>query len=289
MNVSARLGRTVRLGLPAAILLLLAAPRVTRAQSAADIVRRVVGNELWYSDHDHARWMYADDYKSPAKNLVKLIIQTPNGDLSEIIRNYGHTPSPQVHRADMARMKRMVNDPSFRAQQRQNERHDDQQAQNLLKMLPDAFIWQIDSRGNGRIRLSYSPNPSFSPPTMSSRVLAAMSGTMVVDERQMRLEDLFGRLDKPVEFGWGLLGHLNAGGTFQVIRSEIAPSEWQITGTHVHISGHILFFKDIGDQEDEVTRDYHQVPDGVDLEKARQMLLDGEVAKTLGVSDPFAH
>jgi hypothetical protein len=289
MNKSVRVERISLICLPLALLFLLAAPRVMHAQSAQDIVRKVVGNELWYSDHDHTRWMYEDDYKSPSKNQVKLVIQTPTGNLSEIIQNYGQTPSAQMHQADLRRMNRTVHDPSYRAQQRQNERHDDQQAQNLLKMLPDAFIWRIDSREGGKIRLSYHPNPNFSPPSMASRVLASMSGTMVVNERQMRLEDLFGRLDKPVEFGWGLLGHLNAGGTFQVIRSEIAPGEWQITGTHVHISGHALFFKDIGDQEDEITKDYHPVPDGVDLEKAQQMLLNGEVARMLGVSGSFVH
>jgi hypothetical protein len=287
MNESARLERTLRICLSVAVLLLFAAPRVTLAQSADDIVRKVVGNELWYSDHDHSRWMYEDDYKSPSKDQVKLVIQTPQANLSQIIQSYGRTPSPQMHQADLARLKKTVNDASYRAQLRQNERHDDQQATNLLKMLPDAFIWQIDGRENGIIRLSYHPNPKFSPPTMSSRVLAAMSGTMTVDERQMRLENLFGRLDKPVEFAWGLLGRLNAGGTFQVIRSEVAPKEWQITETHVHISGHALFFKDIGDQEDDVTSRYHPVPDGVDMEKAQQMLLDGEVAKTLGVAYPF--
>jgi hypothetical protein len=281
-------GKTFRVCLSVAALLLAAAPRMALGQSAVEIVRKVVDNELWYSDHDHSTWMYEDAYKSPTKNLVKLVIQTPEGSLSEIIENYGHTPSPQVHRADLARMERMVNDPSLRAQQRRNEQHDDQQTTNLMKMLPDAFIWHIDNRENGEIRLSYHPNPNFSPPSMSSRVLAAMSGTMVVQADQMRIEDLFGRLDQPVEFAWGLLGHLNAGGTFHVIRSQIGPHEWQITQTHVHISGHILFFKNIGDQEDEVTSDYHPVPSGVDLEKAAEMLRDGEVAKILGVADPFS-
>lgn len=289
MNESVRFHRILRASLPLALLLLLAAPRAAHAQSAQDIVRKVVGNELWYSDHDHTRWMFEDDYQSPSKNQVKLVIQTPQGNLSEIIQSFGQTPAPAVHQADLIRMNRTVHDPSFRAQQRQNERHDDQQAENLLRMLPDAFLWHIDGRDHGKIRLSYHPNPNFSPPSMASRVLASMSGTMVVNERQMRLEDLFGRLDKPIEFGWGLFGRLNAGGTFQVIRSEIAPNEWQITGTHVHISGHALFFKNIGDQEDEVTRNYHHVPEGVDLEKAQQMLLHGDVARILEVSDPWSH
>jgi hypothetical protein len=116
---------------------------------------------------------------------------------------------------------------------------------------------------------------------MSGRVLAAMSGTLVVDEREMRLKSLSGHLDKDVVFGWGLLGRINAGGTFQIIREEVGPGSWQITQTHVHISGHALFFKTIGDQEDEVTSDYHRTPAGVDLDKAAQMLRDGEVAREL--------
>lgn len=288
MNEAIPAGKVFRACLGVLFLLLVAAPRLVLAQSAGEIVQKVVGNELWYSEHDHTSWMYVDRYKSPTKDLVKLAIQTRDGNLSEIIEDHGKTPSAQVHEADLARIKKMVTSASYRAQQRKNAEHDDKQATNLLKMLPDAFVWKVEGRKNGVIRLSYHPNPDFSPPTMSSRVLAAMSGTMTVDAEQMRLEDLFGRLDQPVEFAWGLLGHLNAGGTFQVTRTQVAPHEWQITGTHVHISGHILFFKDIGDQEDEVTSDYHRVPPGTDLVKASQMLENGEVAKILGVADPFA-
>jgi hypothetical protein len=56
---------------------------------------------------------------------------------------------------------------------------------------------------------------------------------------------------------------------------------------HVHISGHALFFKTIGDQEDEITSDYHHVPEDVDINKAAQMLKDGAVARELHVETPF--
>lgn len=286
------ISRTLHL-FPLVVLLLAATPGLVAAQSSDEpqsadaIVKKVVGNELWYSDHDHSRWMYKDAYKSPSKNQVKIVIQTSQANLSEIIENNGQPPSPQLHQSDLNHMNQVVNDPSLRAQMRRNEQHDDQQATNLLKMLPNAFIWKIDGRENGEIRLSYQPNPKFNPPSMSARVLAAMAGTMTVDESQMRLKDLYGRITQSVEFGWGLLGHIDAGGTFQVLRSEIAPQEWQITETHVHISGHALFFKNIGDQEDEVTSDYHPVPPEVDLQKAADMLRNGQVARTLGVQTNF--
>lgn len=258
-----------------------------RAQSAADIVRTVVNNELNADATDHSSWMYKDAYRSPDKNIVKIVIETHQGNLSELIDDSGHPPTAQEHQADLSKIQQMLTDPSYRARLKQNEQHDGQQARSLLKLLPQAFIWKIDSRDNGNITLSFHPDPNFSPPSMSAKVLAAMSGTIVVDEKQMRLRLIDGHLDQPVEFAWGLLGKIDAGGRFKVVREEVAPGEWQITQTHVHISGHALFFKTIGDQEDEESSDYHRVPDDMTLQKAAAMLQDGEVAHELGVEAHF--
>ncbi len=266
------------------LLVLTVFPRQSSAESAQEIVSKVVHIEIEADLRDHSRWMYRDAYKSPTQDVVKLIIQTPQGNLSQIIEDNGHPPTPQDRQADQNRIQQMLTNPSLRQRQQRNENHDSQQATDLMNMLPKAFLWQIDSQENGEIRLSYKPNPNFSPPSMSARVLASMSGTMVVDADQTRLKSLTGRLMQPVEFAWGLLGHLDAGGTFQIIRNEIAPGIWQITQTHVHISGHVLFFKNIGDQEDEVTSDFRPVPDGVDLSEAARMLRDGEVARQVGVT-----
>lgn len=275
--------------LPALLLpaLLVALPRPARAQAPVDIVRRVVTNELNADANDHTSWMYRDAYRSPDKNIVKMVIETHQGNLSEIVEDSGHAPSANEHQADLSRIQQMVNDPSYRAHLRQNEQHDGQQATNLLKMLPDAFIWTIAGRSHGDITLDFHPDPKFSPPSMSAKVLCAMSGNIVVDEQQMRLKVIDGHLDQPVEFGWGLFGKINAGGRFKVVRSEVSPREWQITETHVHISGHALFFKTIGDQEDETTSDYHVVPPDTTLEKAADMLRNGEVARELGVEGHF--
>jgi len=262
---------------------LLLAPLQARAQSADEIVRKVVGNELWADGHDHSRWMYRDAYKSPDKDIVKMAIETPQGNLSMVIEDHGQPPSSQEHQADLARIQRMVTDPTFRAQQKKNEQHDGQQARDMLQMLPDAFVWTIVNRSGDDVTLSFHPNPNFSPGSMNAKVLAAMSGTMVVDETVMRLKALRGHLDQPVEFAWGLLGHLDAGGVFRIERADIGDGSWQITGMHVHISGRALFFKTIGDQEDEVTSDYHPVPADVNIQKAAEMLRDGEVARILGI------
>jgi hypothetical protein len=184
-------------------------------------------------------------------------------------------------------MQQIVTDPALRARMKKNEEHDGQQARDMMNLLPNAFVWHVIDHANGDITLSFNPAPSFSPDSMSARVLASMSGTLVVDEHAMRLKKLAGHLDKDVVFGWGLLGRINSGGTFEIVRQDVGFGSWQIIQTHVHISGHALFFKSIGDQEDEVTSDYHRTPDGVDLNKAAEMLRNGEVAKELHVEAHF--
>jgi hypothetical protein len=267
--------------LPIAVLLCAAAPLPARAQSARDIVATMVDNEVRIEAADHSRWMYRDAYQSPEKDVVRLIIQTPGANLSETVEDHGRPPSPQEHQADLAHMQQILSDPALRARMQRSEAHDGQQADDLMKMLPNAYLWTIVSRQNGEITLQSRPNPGFSPPSMSARVMSSMSGSLVIRERDMRLVKLTGRLMQPVNFAWGLFGHLDAGGTFEIMRTEIAPGIWQITQTHVHISGHALFFKSIGDQEDEVTSDYKPVPDSVDMYKAAAMIRDGELARDL--------
>ena len=257
------------------------------AQSAEEIVRKVVHNELDADFNDHTAWMYRDVYQSPDKNIVKLVVETRQGNLSEVVEDSGHPPSAEEHQNDLNRMQQIVVDPALRARMKRAEQHDGQQARDMMTMLPNAFVWHVIDHKNGEITFSFYPAPSFSPDSMNAKVLAAMSGTMVVDEQAMRLKKLSGHLDHDVTFGWGLLGRINAGGTFSIERQDVGYGSWQITQMHVHISGHALFFKTIGDQEDEVTSDYHRTPDGVDLNKASEMLRNGEVARELHVETHF--
>ncbi len=260
-----------------------ASTRIAQAQSADEIVRKVVHNELDADFNDHTSWMYRDAYKSPDKDIVKLVIETQQGNLSEIVEDGGRPPSAEVRQNDLNRIQQLVSDPALRAREKRAEQHDGQQARDMMNMLASAFVWHVIDHANGDLTLSFNPAPSFSPDGMNAKVLAAMSGTMVVDEQQMRLKRLSGHLNKDVVFGWGLLGRINAGGTFEIVRQDVGFGSWQIIQTHVHISGHALFFKTIGDQEDEITSNYHRTPDGVDLNKAAQMLRDGDVARELHV------
>jgi hypothetical protein len=60
-----------------------------------------------------------------------------------------------------------------------------------------------------------------------------------------------------------------------VVRTQVGPGVWDITTTHIHIQGHALIFKSIGEEQDEVTSHYHRTPKSLSLEDAAKMLKDG--------------
>jgi hypothetical protein len=142
----------------------------------------------------------------------------------------------------------------------------------MLRLLPNAFLWTVKSDTAEATTLAFTPDPDFSAPSMEARVFAAMAGEIVVNKPQNRIQTIRGKLIRDVKFGYGILGKMQEGGTFNVERRELAPRIWQITESHVHINGHVLFFKTISEQEDEVKSDFRPTPPATTLEQAANLL-----------------
>jgi hypothetical protein len=235
-----------------------------RAQDPKTIVQQAVNAELQVSRTDHTHWRYNESEMDGSRYVV---VETQYG---EVKRHIG--ASEATLREDDDYNQRFAHDPALQQKQRQSGLHDDREATELLNEMPVAFVWKLERETADEIALSYQPNPDYRPPDMESRVMGQMAGTMVVSKPGHRIKTFKGRLSQDISIGWGLLARIHQGGTFDVERRQIAPDEWAITETHVHISGHALFFKTIGQQEDEVKTDFTPVPAGTTLEQAVGML-----------------
>ena len=223
---------------------------------AQTAVRAAVNAELNSARTDHSAWCYRDHDDQPDRNALYQVIETPKGDLKRMIELNGHPLAGSAEQQEIQRIRDFVDSPSEQARERREGAHDDAQARELLTMLPNAFLWSVAGENPQEIILRFKPNPDFRPPDMQSRVLGVMAGEMVIARDGNRIQTLKGTLTDDVKFGFGLLGKIDKGGTFDVERREIAPGHWQITQTHVHIGGHALLFKTIGQQEDEVKSDW---------------------------------
>lgn len=240
------------------------------AKPAKEIVRTAMQAELAADKNDHTRWRYRVA-KKDGTDTVSIVVETDHGSVKRTIMKNGRSLTEAEAKLEDEHVQRFIHDSAQLAKQKKDGLQDGKNAEELLNMLPEAFTWKVVSEDAQRITLHFDPNPGFSPPDMQGRVLGTMAGTLVVSKGQNRIETISGKLTQDVTIGWGLLGRLREGGTFRVERREVAPGLWQIVETHVHIEGKALFFKTIGEQQDEVQTEFTQVPPGTTLEQAAEM------------------
>ncbi len=238
---------------------------------AVQAVRAAVAAEMQADQTDKSIWTYEDHDEVPGKNATYTTVETRQGTLRRMIKLHGQALSPSAARAETQRINHFVHDLSAQAKASKNGAHDDAQAAEMLKMLPTAFRWSIVSQTPELTTLSFQPDPSFDPPNMEARVMGTMGGQMVIERNGNRIRTLRGQLTEDVLIGYGILAKLYKGGTFDVERRQVGGGHWQITETHVHIGGHALLFKNIGQQQDEVKTDWKPSNDDT-LEEAAHTL-----------------
>ena len=239
--------------------------------SANDLARRVIANELEFQD-DHTNWMYRLEKEQDGKKQVEEIVETKEGSLSRLLSTNDRPLSVKQQDEEDQRVQELMTNQSAKRKLRRALDAETLQGRRLFKMLPDAFVFNYAGGDGNLTKLSFSPNRNFYPPSLEARVFHDMEGEMWVDCKQERLAAFNGQLKQDVNFGFGLLGHLDKGGHFEVRQEEVVPGHWDMTTMSLEMTGKALLFKTIGVQKKESRRDFHQVSDDLTLTQAADIL-----------------
>jgi len=239
--------------------------------SANDLARRVITNELKFQD-DHTNWMYRLEKEQYGKKQVKEIIETKEGSLSRLLSINDRPLTAKQQEEEDQRVRELMTSRGAQQKLRRALDAETLQGRRLFKMLPDAFVFSYAGGDGNLVKLSFRPNPSFHPPSLEARVFHDMEGEMWVDCKQERLAAFDGHLTQAVKFGFGLLGHLDKGGHFEVRQAEVVPGHWDMTTLSLEMTGKALVFATVGVQKKENHRDFHRVSDDLTLTQAAEIL-----------------
>lgn len=254
------------------------APAAEEQQSANELVREVIYNENQAQIDDQSHWRYRELDTESGKAELLDVFGTRYGTIHRLLAISDRPLAAGQRRREEARLAKLVENPQTIRKAHQSRHEDAERERKLMDMLPDAFVYEYDGSDGGQIRLRFRPNPDFRPPNRAAQVFHHMEGIMWVDRRQKRLAGLEGRLTSEVRFGYGLLGHLNQGGTFYVKQADEGAGHWEMTWLDVEMSGRALFFKTIGVREKELYFDYEQIPEDMTLEQAVNLLEEDDGA-----------
>jgi hypothetical protein len=239
--------------------------------SANELVRRVVTNELNFQD-DHTNWMYRLEKEQYGKKQVEEIVETKEGSLSRLLSVNGLPLTPKQQMEEDERGRELMTSRSAQQKLRRSLDAETLQGRRLFKMLPDAFVFSYAGSDGNLVKLSFRPTPSFHAPSLEARVFHDMEGEMWIDCKQERLAGFDGHLTQAVKFGFGVLGHLDKGGHFEVRQAEVVPGHWDMTTLSLEMTGRALLFASIGVQKKENRQDFHRVPDDLTLTQAADIL-----------------
>jgi hypothetical protein len=207
----------------------LPAQQQTAPQLPSDATRFVaetIQHEMKLDDTDHSYWRYLYSHADEKSSYERDVIETRDGELARSLLINGKPLTADQRQQDEERMHKLVSDPDERAKRDKRKNDDEAKAKQMLKAIPDAFVFKYDGFDNNLVRLTFFPTPHYDAPTRELRVFRSLSGKMWIDPKARHLARIDGTLFEDVTFGWGLLGRLNKGGNFNVVQKEVAPNHW---------------------------------------------------------------
>jgi hypothetical protein len=248
-----------------------ASSSITKSPNLNAMVRDILQNELHAQADDHSLWCYRKLTEKDGKQQLFAACQTKTLEIDRLMAVNGKPLTEQQWTEENRRIERLLNSRSQLKKEKEQQREDGEQATRMLRMVPDAFLFQQESSDGNRITLHFTPNPAFRASGASEMVFHHMEGTLTLDVKQKRLVEISGRLDSDVKFAGGLLGHLDKGGTFYVNQQEVGQGCWEMTRMDVQMNGKALFFKTISVRTREIDTDFHAVPEAASIQQVAEL------------------
>jgi hypothetical protein len=255
---------------------------VARAQTVATatlnpvaLVRQAVQHRL-DADKSHRPMRYLLRKRDGQRETTKEIIETKDGDVARLIAIDGRPLSALADRAELNRLDILAAYPELQKRRHMSELKDQARVDRLMSMLPDAELYRFEGMvpcdAGLCYRLSFAPNPRFVSPDMGADLLRGFAGEVWIDQTQERLTRLDAHVVANINFGFGILGKVNKGGTLVLRQTDVGGHEWELTGLKLNATGRALMVKALSIQIDEEASHFSPVAPGLSYRDAIQML-----------------
>src|ERR1700754_253249 len=201
------------------------------------------------------------------------VIETAAGKVRMLLAEDGRPLSPERMAAEKAKLADIAAHPDTFQRREQSMKNDEEHAEQMLVLLHKAFLFD-DPHADGRdVRIAYRPDPAYQPRTMEEKVLHAMSGAVLVDEKTMQLHRIEGKIPADVSLGYGILGTVHAGSSFSTEHEMEPGGEWKDALVNTAIEGKAMLFKEIGRNEHVVHSEFKQMSDNINVADAVALLV----------------
>lgn len=252
--------------------------RVLAQMSSADaqaLVRKASKNEVARDSNGQPFRFHLRKIDDKA-DTTKEIVQTKEGDIAKLLLYNNQPLTAERKKLEDDRLSHLMEHPEEQQRRFRREQADSDRADKLVKLLPDAFIFEyigtVPGASGPVIKLRFKPNPNFDPADREAQVYHGMAGELWIDQQQARMVRLDAHLIADVDFGWGVLGRLYKGGSILVEQADVGSRHWETTHMQLNLTGKALMFKPLSFKTQEDESDFHAVPKNIGYQDAIRML-----------------
>jgi len=263
ISLLARVSRFLTLAFAAGMAL----PPALPSQTAKELVGDACYNELEQREK-RTLWSYVAERHSNNHVYREQVIETVDAPVRHLLAVDGYPPTSAQMKEENDRHQELLNSASRRHAIQKQQDDDDKKMEELLRIIPEAFVFEDRGKEGESEIIAFHPNPEFKPKTYEQRVLHALDGIVFIDLHDKRIARLSGSLGTRVKFGYGLIGQVKQGGTTEITRVQLSPGVWKTSTEKIDIDGRFVMLKTINKHQDESRTGFEPVAPDTSLAQA---------------------
>jgi hypothetical protein len=155
-------------------------------------------------------------------------------------------------------------------------RHDSLQ---LVSQMPQAMIYtyvlgqpQLPGAAGRQIVIDFQPDQNYKARETLDDLLTGIKGRMWIDAQSHRVVRIEGTVQKDVNFGWGILGKINQGGTIVLEQANAAGDRWVYSRLDTHLTMRVVI-KTVAMNNQMTATDFRPLPGPISVQDAVHTLL----------------
>jgi hypothetical protein len=245
---------------------------------AAEHERAELENPKLYRYQERLDWNWGSE--------TRTVIETSEGRADRIVLFNGEPLSPEQQARQQHRLEKLLSDHDALKNELKDQKSETQRRIKIVRAFPEAFFFDYAGAEKGLLRFNFRPDPDFSPKDRETQMYRGMEGSVWIEPTQERIVRIEGILVKDVNFGWGIVGHLNKGGVYEIAQTQLAPGKWRITMLDVNLKGKMFLFNSFRFQRKETNSRFQPVSSELTLHEAVQELLAAPTEEHPGKHKP---
>jgi hypothetical protein len=242
-------------------------PSVLPSEPTGTLVKEACFNAIQQREAK-SLWSYRVERHDGKHIILEQVIETVDTPVTHLLAVDGHAPTAAQLQEEDDRHRRLLRNLAGQSALKKDHAEDSKKMEEMLRIIPEAFVFQDLGKQRGLEKIAFHPNPDFKPKTYEQRILHTLVGTAFIDLHDKQIARISASLAERVEFGLGLLGRVDKGGSMNITRTRLSAGVWQVSVEKIDLSGRMAIFKSLNRHKDEQRSDFKPVAPGTTVAQA---------------------